>query len=97
MGGRLRALAAHVLAVPLYANAATSCCLTHRIPVQSRGADPSIRTDNYDPYLDPGKKLPVEVSSMGRDGREWAAASADRRGNHRHALCTLVTERRMGS
>lgn len=29
--------------------------------MQSRGADPSIRTENYDPYLNPGKKLPVEV------------------------------------
>ncbi|GAB4817244.1 hypothetical protein N2152v2_004290 [Parachlorella kessleri] len=29
----------------------------------SRGADPSIRTDNYDPYLNPGKHLPVEVAT----------------------------------
>jgi len=31
-------------------------------PCQSRGADPSIRTENYDPYLSPGKKLPIEVA-----------------------------------
>jgi [acyl-carrier-protein] S-malonyltransferase len=30
--------------------------------LQSRGADPRIRTEDYDPYLDPGKKLPVEVA-----------------------------------
>ena len=29
---------------------------------QSRGADPSIRTENYDPYLDPGCKTPQEVA-----------------------------------
>lgn len=28
----------------------------------SRGADPSIRTENFDPYLSPGHKLPVEVA-----------------------------------
>lgn len=29
---------------------------------QSRGADPSIRTEDYDPYLNPGKKLAIEVA-----------------------------------
>lgn len=29
---------------------------------QTRGADPSIRTENYDPYLSPGHKLPIEVA-----------------------------------
>lgn len=29
---------------------------------QSRGADPSLRTEDYDPYLSPGRKLPVEVA-----------------------------------
>ena len=29
---------------------------------QSRGADPSLRTEDYDPYLNPGRKLPVEVA-----------------------------------
>lgn len=33
------------------------------IAAQSRGADPSIRTENYEPYLNPGRKLPVEVRS----------------------------------
>merc|ERR1711920_196370 len=28
----------------------------------SRGADPSIRTEDYDPYLNPGKKVPLEVA-----------------------------------
>jgi len=28
----------------------------------SRGADPSIRSEDYDPYLNPGKKLPIDVS-----------------------------------
>jgi hypothetical protein len=28
---------------------------------QSRGADPSILTDDYDPYLDPGRKTPIQV------------------------------------
>ena len=32
---------------------------------QSRGADPSIKTEDYDPYLNPGKKLPVEVCVCG--------------------------------
>ena len=35
--------------------------------LQSRGADPSIKTEDYDPYLNPGRKLAVEV----RDGA-WA-------------------------
>lgn len=30
--------------------------------VQSRGADPSIRSKDFDPYLNPGPKLPVEVA-----------------------------------
>jgi hypothetical protein len=32
------------------------------MPAQSRGADPSIRTEDYDPYLNPGCKLPIEVA-----------------------------------
>ena len=41
--------------------AADSCA--HRAPrPQSRGADPSLRTEDYDPYLNPGRKLPVEVA-----------------------------------
>lgn len=28
----------------------------------SEGADPTIRTEDYDPYLNPGKKIPLEVS-----------------------------------
>lgn len=30
--------------------------------LQSRGGDPSVRTEEYDPYLKPGKHLPVEVA-----------------------------------
>ena len=29
---------------------------------QTRGADPSVRTENYDPYLSPGLKLAIEVA-----------------------------------
>ena len=28
----------------------------------SQGADPTIRTKDYDPYLNPGRKTPVQVS-----------------------------------
>ncbi|KAK3279382.1 hypothetical protein CYMTET_12732, partial [Cymbomonas tetramitiformis] len=28
----------------------------------SEGADPTIKTEDYDPYLNPGKKLPIEVA-----------------------------------
>ena len=28
----------------------------------SRGADPSLLTEDYDPYLDPGRKLPIDVA-----------------------------------
>ncbi len=31
------------------------------VELQSRGADPSIRTEDYDPYLNPGRHLPVDV------------------------------------
>ena len=30
--------------------------------MQSRGADPSVRTENYDAYLSPGLKTPREVA-----------------------------------
>ena len=33
-----------------------------RVLSQTRGADPSVRTNNYDPYLSPGLKLPIEVA-----------------------------------
>lgn len=29
---------------------------------QSRGADPDVRTEDYDPYLDPGCKLAIDVA-----------------------------------
>jgi hypothetical protein len=29
---------------------------------QSRGADPGVRTEDYDPYLDPGCKLAIDVA-----------------------------------
>merc|ERR1719356_1806597 len=28
----------------------------------SRGADPSILSEDYDPYLNPGRKMPIDVS-----------------------------------
>jgi len=28
----------------------------------SEGADPTIKTDDYDPYLNPGKKMPIEIA-----------------------------------
>lgn len=37
--------------------------------MQSKGADPSIRTEDYDPYLDPGCKLPIEVAIEEDDTR----------------------------
>lgn len=30
--------------------------------LQSEGADPTIRSDEYDPYLKPGRHLPVDVA-----------------------------------
>ncbi len=32
------------------------------IPTQSRGADPSTRTEDYDPYLNPGHHLPIDIA-----------------------------------
>ena len=43
----------------LYDHQATVCYL-HLL--QSRGADPSILSEDYDPYLNPGRKHPVEVA-----------------------------------
>lgn len=31
-------------------------------PLQSRGGDPSILTEDYDPYLSPGRKSPLEMA-----------------------------------
>lgn len=49
-----------------------ACCATHTNcflphdpqtqPKQSRGADPSILADEADPYLDPGRKRPLDVA-----------------------------------
>ena len=44
-----------------------SCCTSLQAPahppvLQCRGADPSVRTENYDPYLSPGLKTPREVA-----------------------------------
>lgn len=35
----------------------------------SRGADPSILSEDYDPYLNPGKKMPIDVSVDDEDVR----------------------------
>ena len=37
--------------------------------MQTRGADPTIRTEDFDPYLDPGKKLPIELAMEEDDTR----------------------------
>lgn len=31
--------------------------------LQSRGADPTILSENFEPYLSPGRKAPVEVAT----------------------------------
>ena len=36
----------------------------------SRGADPSLKTEDYDPYLNPGRKTPVEVATEDGDVRQ---------------------------
>ncbi len=41
---------------------------------QSRGADPTIKTEDYDPYLDPGRKLPIEVALEDEDFRSRLSA-----------------------
>lgn len=37
-------------------------CVTTYVGAQSRGADPTVKTENYDPYLNPGRKLPTDVA-----------------------------------
>jgi hypothetical protein len=66
----------------------TSCSLSRdpstppRPHAQSRGADASILTEDYDPYLNPGRKTPIEASKRQRAsraaGREpaWAVVFA---------------------
>jgi hypothetical protein len=48
-----------MIAIHLRVDSILDCSCTL---LQSRGADPSIRTENYDPYLSPGKKLPIDVA-----------------------------------
>ncbi|XRB03005.1 S-malonyltransferase [Pycnococcus provasolii] len=36
----------------------------------SRGGDPAIRTENYDPYLNPGRHLPVDVAVEDQNVRD---------------------------
>lgn len=36
----------------------------------SRGADPSLKTEEYDPYLNPGRKTPIEVATEDDNVRE---------------------------
>ena len=40
----------------------STICTSQLLSLQSRGADPGIRTENYDPYLSPGLKLPMDVA-----------------------------------
>lgn len=41
----------------------------YMVCMQSRGADPTIKTDDYDPYLNPGPKTPLEVRMLGHHCR----------------------------
>ena len=34
----------------------------HARPSQSRGADPTVPSEDYDPYLSPGRKLAVDMA-----------------------------------
>ena len=36
----------------------------------SRGADPSLLTEDYDPYLNPGRKTAIEIASEEKDTRD---------------------------
>ena len=38
--------------------------------MQSRGADPTILTEEYDPYLNPGRKIPVDLAIDDDDTRD---------------------------
>jgi hypothetical protein len=61
--------------------------------LQSRGADPSIKTEDYDPYLNPGRKLPVEVRDalgLGVPARLPAAAPSCQRAGQCFAGCPLA-------
>ena len=42
--------------------------------MQSRGADPSILSDNFEPYLSPGRKAPVEVATDDEEVRHQLRA-----------------------
>ena len=44
------------------------------MPWQSRGADPDVLTENYDPYLDPGTKTPREVAIDDEETQDALAA-----------------------
>lgn len=48
--------------------------LVCRPPPQSRGADPTITSDDFDPYLDPGPKTPAVMAPP--DARVRAALAA---------------------
>jgi [acyl-carrier-protein] S-malonyltransferase len=37
---------------------------------QSRGADPSIKSEDVDPYLDPGRKVPIDMAIEDEEIRE---------------------------
>eukprot|EP00216_Chloropicon_sp_CCMP2111_P006015 CAMPEP_0198235850 /NCGR_PEP_ID=MMETSP1446-20131203/1725_1 /TAXON_ID=1461542 ORGANISM="Unidentified sp, Strain CCMP2111" /NCGR_SAMPLE_ID=MMETSP1446 /ASSEMBLY_ACC=CAM_ASM_001112 /LENGTH=537 /DNA_ID=CAMNT_0043917239 /DNA_START=83 /DNA_END=1696 /DNA_ORIENTATION=+ len=44
----------------------------------SRGADPSIRTEDYDPYLNPGKKVPMDLCIDDKEVRAKLKALEDK-------------------
>lgn len=45
--------------------------------MQSRGADPSIKSENFEPYLSPGRKVPIELAIEDEDVRGKLKALED--------------------
>lgn len=46
----------------------------HSVLLQSHGADPAILSEDFDPYLDPGRKSPRQVASKEPAVQEALAA-----------------------
>ena len=61
-------------AYPLNANNNPDTCQPDVCLLQSRGADPTILSENFEPYLSPGKKSPVEVATEDEDVRDQLRA-----------------------
>ena len=67
-------------ACPCLASVLARPCTPRQLLVcpQSRGADPRIRTENYDPYLDPGRKTPRGVAIEDDEVQDALAALEDK-------------------